>query len=135
MSDEALSTVNDGFLKLLGAQVVAADPDRVELRMTVTEDHLQPAGLIHGGVHCTLVETAASIGAYLWYSREHTGTVVGVTNSTDFIRGAGAGATLTAIATPIHRGRTQQLWLVEITGADGKLVSRGQVRLQNLPAR
>ena len=44
----------------------------------------------------------------------------------------GACTTLTAVATPIHRGRTQQIWMVEITGADGKLISRGQVRLQNL---
>lgn len=132
MSDEELPTLDDGFLKLLGARVLAAGPDRVELRMAVTEDHLQPAGLIHGGVHCTLVETAASIGAHLWFNTAHSGTVVGVTNSTDFIRGAGAGATLSAVATPIHRGRTQQLWVVEITGAEGKLISRGQVRLQNL---
>ena len=37
-------------------------------------------------------------------------------------------------ATPIHRGRSQQLWVVVITDADGRTVARGQVRLQNLAA-
>jgi acyl-coenzyme A thioesterase PaaI-like protein len=40
---------------------------------------------------------------------------------------------VTAVSTPIHRGRRQQLWLVEITDTNGKMVARGQVRLQNLP--
>jgi len=41
--------------------------------------------------------------------------------------------TLTSTATPLHRGRSQQLWLVEtVTDADGKIAARGQVRLQNL---
>jgi acyl-coenzyme A thioesterase PaaI-like protein len=36
-------------------------------------------------------------------------------------------------ATPIHRGRTQQLWQVDVTReSDGKLVAQGQVRLQNV---
>jgi len=37
------------------------------------------------------------------------------------------------VAEPIHQGATQQLWEVNITRAeDGKLVARGQVRLQNV---
>ncbi|MGQ0845101.1 MAG: PaaI family thioesterase [Sporichthyaceae bacterium] len=135
MSDDALHNIGKGLLKALGVQVVNATADRAELSLVVTEDHLQPAGLTHGGVHCTLVETAASIGAYLWVNAQGSGTVVGVSNSTDFLRASGAGTTLTAVATPIHRGRTQQIWVVEITGAEGKLVSRGQVRLQNIPAK
>lgn len=36
---------------------------------------------------------------------------------------------------PIHRGRSQQLWLVTITDDDDRVVARGQVRLQNLELR
>jgi acyl-coenzyme A thioesterase PaaI-like protein len=32
----------------------------------------------------------------------------------------------------VHRGRSQQLWQVEVTDASTRLVARGQVRLQNL---
>ena len=57
---------------------------------------------------------------------------VGVNNSTDFLRSVREGV-LVGEATPIHRGRTQQLWDVSVTREeDGKLVARGRVRLQNI---
>jgi uncharacterized protein (TIGR00369 family) len=61
------------------------------------------------------------------------GKVVGVSNTTDFLRAVREGR-LTATATPVHRGRSQQLWQVEVTDASTRLVARGQVRLQNLAA-
>ena len=54
-----------------------------------------------------------------------------MSNQTDFLRAVRDGE-LTAVGTPVHRGRSQQLWQVEITDADDRLVARGQVRLQNL---
>jgi uncharacterized protein (TIGR00369 family) len=57
--------------------------------------------------------------------------VVGVHNATDFLRAAREG-TLRAVAEPVHRGRLQQLWLVEIRDEGERLVARGQVRLQNI---
>ena len=57
--------------------------------------------------------------------------MVGVNNSTDFYRAVREG-TLTSTATPVHRGRSQQVWVVETVDEDGRMVSRGQVRLQNL---
>ena len=95
----------------------------------MTPDLFQPAGLVHGGIYCTIVETAASIGAAVWLGER--GQVVGVANHTDFIRAVREGE-LKAVATPIHRGRSQQLWLVEIHDEQQRLVARGEVRLQNL---
>ena len=37
------------------------------------------------------------------------------------------------VAEPVQQGRSQQLWQVHLTRDDGKLVARGQVRLQNVP--
>ena len=59
------------------------------------------------------------------------GQVVGVNNNTDFYRAVRDGP-MTSTATPIHRGRRQQVWVVETVDADGRMVARGQVRLQNL---
>ena len=89
----------------------------------------QPYGIVHGGVHCSVVETLASIGAAYWIGEK--GKVVGVNNNTDFYRAVSEG-TLTSTATPLHRGRSQQVWVVETLTEDGKVASRGQVRLQNL---
>ena len=122
---------NSGLLKLLGITVESASADEVTISMEIGPDHLQAAGILHGGVHCTLVETAASIGGYLWWSAQPGGgNVAGVNNNTDFLRSISAGR-ITATATPIHRGRTGQLWLVVITDEAGKAIGRGQVRLHN----
>ena len=118
-----------GLVKLLGIRVVETSADLVRLEWDVTPDHHQPYGIVHGGVHCTAIETAASVGAALWFGDR--GRVVGVSNQTDFLRAVSEG-TLTAVATPLHRGRSQQLWLVEITDEQHRLIARGQVRLQNL---
>ena len=120
-----------GLVKLLGILVVETSADLVRLEWDVTPDHHQPYGIVHGGVHCTAIETAASVGAALWFGDR--GRVVGVSNQTDFLRAVSEG-TLAAVATPIHRGRSQQLWLVEITDEQHRLIARGQVRLQNLTA-
>ncbi|MDT0533040.1 PaaI family thioesterase [Micromonospora sp. DSM 115977] len=118
-----------GFVALLGLKLDEVDGDRVVIRWQVRPELHQPFGIQHGGVYCSVVETAASIGGSLWLGER--GRVVGVSNQTDFLRAVREGE-LTAVGTPVHRGRSQQLWQVEITDADDRLVARGQVRLQNL---
>src|SRR5205823_2184581 len=118
-----------GFIELLGLRLDEIGPDRVVVTWDVTPALHQPFGILHGGVHAAVVETAASVGAGVWLGDR--GQVVGVSNQTDFLR-AVRGGTLRAVAEPIHRGRLQQLWLVEIRDEAGRLVARGQVRLQNV---
>ncbi|MGC4808838.1 PaaI family thioesterase [Micromonospora sp. DT233] len=120
-----------GFVALLGLEFEEAGADRVVIRWRVRPELHQPFGIQHGGVYCAVVETAASVGGSLWLGER--GRVVGVSNQTDFLRAVREGE-LTAVGTPVHRGRSQQLWQVEITDETGRLVSRGQVRLQNLSA-
>jgi 1,4-dihydroxy-2-naphthoyl-CoA hydrolase len=117
------------YAKFLGLEIDSADGDEVTAHWTVRPDLLQPYGIVHGGVHCSVVETLASLGAALWL--DDRGKVVGVSNSTDFFRAATEGR-LRATARPLHRGRSQQVWVVEIIDDQGRMISRGQVRLQNL---
>lgn len=94
--------------------------------------HMQPYGILHGGVYCAIVETLASIGGATWAIERGMVGVVGVHNATDFLRSAREG-TIAGTGTPVHQGRTQQLWQVEITVAGtSRTLARGQVRLQNL---
>jgi 1,4-dihydroxy-2-naphthoyl-CoA hydrolase len=109
------------FTEVSGEKVVATWQARPELH--------QPYGIVHGGVHCSLVETLASVGAAAWLGEG--GKVVGVNNNTDFYRAVRTG-TLTSTATPLHQGRSQQVWMVETLDEEGRLTARGQVRLQNL---
>ena len=117
------------FAALLGMEVIRADGDEVSVRWTANPSLHQPHGIVHGGVYCSIVETLASVGASLWLGDR--GRVVGVSNSTDFFRAVRDGD-LRSVASPVHRGRSQQVWFVETRDDQDRLVSRGQVRLQNL---
>lgn len=121
-----------GFDATLGLVYTAAGPDEVSAHLDPRDDLRQPYGLIHGGVYCAIVESLGSIGASLHARSLGMFGAVGMSNSTDFLRSHRDGR-LHGVASPIHRGRTQQLWLVEITReSDGKTVSRGQLRAYNL---
>ena len=117
------------FAESLGLMLDTANGDEVTAHWTVSAEMHQPYGLLHGGVHCSVVETLASVGASLWFGDR--GTVVGVSNTTDFYRATSTGD-LTSSARPVHRGRSQQVWLVETADDQDRIVARGQVRLQNL---
>jgi 1,4-dihydroxy-2-naphthoyl-CoA hydrolase len=121
--------LHGGFTKLVGLRFTEVSGDRVVLTCPVTADLHQPYGLVHGGVHATLAETAASVGAALWLGER--GKVVGVSNHTDFLRAVRAGE-LRAEATPLAQGRTAQLWQVEIRDDQQRLVAHAKVRLQNV---
>ncbi|MGB8362847.1 MAG: PaaI family thioesterase [Acidimicrobiia bacterium] len=120
------------FVGLTGIELTDASVDHAEGRLEITEDHHQPYGVVHGGVYCTIIETLASTGAALWAMDQGMAGAVGVSNKTDFLRSVTEGVLL-GKATPIHRGRSQQLWQVNITReSDGKLVAQGQVRMHNV---
>jgi 1,4-dihydroxy-2-naphthoyl-CoA hydrolase len=117
------------FATFLGLELTEAGPDRVVGTWTARPELHQPYGIVHGGVHCSVIETLASVGAAVWMGER--GKVVGVNNNTDFYRAAREG-TLTSTATPLHLGEEQQQWLVETVDDAGRVAARGQVRLQNL---
>ena len=121
-----------GFNNQLGLKFLDVTPDGGRAELAITDDLLQPHGIVHGGVYCAIVESLASVCAHVWLTANGGGIVVGVNNNTDFLRAIKSG-TVSAAATPIHRGRRQQLWLITITDEDDRTVARGQVRLQNLP--
>lgn len=129
---DAYADMMRGFDKHIGLQMRELGPDRVVADLTVTPELHQPFGVVHGGVYCSIIESVASFSGFLWL--QHTGQgghCVGVNNNTDFLRSIREG-TVTATSTPIHRGRSQQLWLVEIVDESGRMIARGQVRLHNL---
>ncbi len=119
-----------GLMGHLKMELRELTPDRVVITWVVGPEHHQPFGIVHGGVYCAAVETAASIGAAMWLADR--GKVVGVSNHTNFLRATPSGERIVATATPVHRGRSQQLWQVELHDGQDRLVARGEVRLQNL---
>jgi uncharacterized protein (TIGR00369 family) len=126
------SELGKGFDTELGLTYLEIGPDGGRAQLKLADKLLQPYGIVHGGVYCSIVESLASVSAAVWLADNGGGNVVGVNNNTDFLRAVSSG-TVTAVSTPIHRGRRQQLWQITITDDNDKLVARGQVRLQNIP--
>ncbi|MDQ3717056.1 MAG: PaaI family thioesterase [Actinomycetota bacterium] len=118
------------FLSAHGAEWTLMTGTRVEGRLLASADHHTPWGVVHGGVYCTAIESAASIGASIAV-RDRGQFAVGLDNLTDFVRAHRTGL-LPIVAVPVHQGRTGQLWTVEITREDGAVVATGRVRLQNV---
>ena len=122
------------FDAFLGLELVEVTAERVVARLVLRDEHLQPYGLVHGGVYCAMAETVASYGA-VTAIREMTGEEdagsVGQSNQTDFLASA-RGGTLTATATPVHAGRSVQLWRIGITDDAGRLVAESRVRMFNV---
>ncbi|MCW2546744.1 MAG: putative esterase [Mycobacterium sp.] len=128
----AMADAMGAFNRILGFVLDEVSGDAVRGHVTVHENLLQPYGIVHGGVYASLAETAASVGGAAWnMARVPGGRTVGVSNSTHFLRATREG-TLTVMATPQHRGRTLQLWQVDITDEQGRLVAKSDVRLANL---
>ena len=125
-------TSASAFVTASGFVVTEAGGTRVAGHVDLGPDQHTPWGVVHGGVYCTVIESAASIGASAAVA-DRGSFAVGVNNSTDFLRPMTSGR-IDVVAEPVQQGRTLQLWQVLLTRADdGKLVARGQVRLQNVP--
>ena len=121
-----------GFDQHIGLRLLSATPDEAVATLEVRPELLQPHGLLHGGVLCSIVESLGSWAGAVWFAER--GTVVGTSNHTNLLRSAAVGDRLTARATPVHRGRTQQLWSVDVRDDRDRLIAKGELRLANLTA-
>jgi 1,4-dihydroxy-2-naphthoyl-CoA hydrolase len=103
----------------LGIEFTALADDWLEARMPVDERTRQPLGLLHGGASVALAETIGSVAAYLCV--EEGKRCVGLEINANHIRPAREGW-VTGRATPLHLGRTTQVWEIRIRDDHGHLV-------------
>ena len=109
-----------GMPKDLGVEYTELTPERVVATMPVDERHLQPFGYLHGGVSVVLAESVATIGG--WLNCPPGKGTVGSEIGASHVRPKQAGAILTAVGVPVHRGRRSQVWEIRITDEDDKAV-------------
>jgi 1,4-dihydroxy-2-naphthoyl-CoA hydrolase len=129
MADQNAELMNrlPGWVKEMGITILTATTEEVTCEWEVQEKHLQGYGIVHGGVHCGVIETLASVGAAL-VAHSRGQRVVGLENNTSFIRAVRNGL-LHAVARPVTRGRTTQVWEAHVRDADERLIAQGRVRL------
>lgn len=135
MAEDFAQMINElpqnGWVKTMGLRVTRATVEEVTCEWELDERHHQGYGIVHGGVHCSAIETLASIGAHL-VAMSRGQRTVGLENHTSFIRAVRTGK-LRGVARPVTAGKTSQVWEASIFDAEDKLVARGTVRLICIP--
>lgn len=106
---------------LLGIELVEVTPDRVLATLKVRPELCTTGKILHGGTIMAFADTLGAIGAVVNMPQGYaTATIESKTN---FVGGAAEGSTVTGETTPVHKGRSTQVWQTRITGAEGKLVA------------
>jgi uncharacterized protein (TIGR00369 family) len=111
-----------------------ATPGELRCTVAVKPDMLQPMGIVHGGIYSAIAETVASMGAARDVGVESGLAVMGQANNTSFLRPVTGGA-IHAVGVVRHRGRTTQIWQIEMADDDGRLCALSQVTMAVRPAR
>jgi len=121
-----------GWNRAMGLSFTKVSGDECIGELVVAAHHLQPYGIVHGGVHAGIIEAACSTGAaVIAFARGQA--VVGLENSTSFIT-AVRGGTLRVTAKPVTRGRRTQVWEGIVSDESGRTCATGRVRLLCLEA-
>ena len=107
--------------RLMGIRLVEQSPDRVVAKMVVREDLCTANSILHGGAYMAFADTIGAVATVLNLPAGARTTTV--ESKTNFISAIKAGEVARAECTPIHRGKTTQVWTTRILRPDGKLAA------------
>jgi uncharacterized protein (TIGR00369 family) len=125
--------LHSGFAEDVGVEWIDLDPDGARARIQIQPRHLQPYGIVHGGVHATLAESLTSAATYVAVKDEGR-VAMGQSNDTAFLRPVSGGG-IEALARTRHRGSTTWIWDVEIRDDEGRLCALTRTTVAVRPAR
>ena len=122
-----LEQTQSGFNEQIGFTTDHCDGTGVTAHLKIDDRHLQPFGIVHGGVYASIAEALASMGTYL--GTDGNKFVAGASNLTHFLRPVFKDETITLTGTPIHAGRTQWVWDIEVRNGGQKLCATTRVTI------
>jgi 1,4-dihydroxy-2-naphthoyl-CoA hydrolase len=119
--------------EILDIKLISAEKDKVVATMPIGPNHRQQVGYLHGGISVVLAESVASLGAVLNIDASRQ-MAFGLEINANHLRPKRDGQ-LTAVATPIHRGRATHVWDIKLSDENDKLVciSRCTVAIVDRP--
>lgn len=109
------------LMETLKMEFIDIGEDFLVAKMEVSPKVHQPDGVLHGGATVALAESVGSAASYLSVDREKQ-MVRGIVISANHVKGISNGFVY-AKATPLHRGRTTQLWEIRVTDENSNLIS------------
>ena len=115
-----MKPVEETIVGVLGIEYIEITPDKVVATMPVHAATHQPFGQLHGGASVVLAESVASVGTWHLIDQENE-IAVGLEINANHLRGKQEGL-VTAIGTPLHKGRTTMVWDIKIVDEEEKLI-------------
>ena len=95
--------------------------------------HLQPYGIVHGGVYSSLAESLTSAATYRAVQDEGK-VAMGQASDTSFLRPITDGH-INAVARARHQGGTTWIWDVELSDDEGRVCALSRMTIAVRPAR
>ena len=131
MLDQLRNRATHHLADTLGIKLVELTKERVVATMPVDDRTRQPFGILHGGASVALAETVASLAATMNVDLERA-NVVGIEINANHIRAKKDGV-VTGTATPVHVGRSTQVWDVRIVDEEQRVICVSRCTLAVVP--
>lgn len=128
-----MKPMEETIIGLLGIEFGEMTKDRVTATMPVNSSTHQPYGQLHGGASVVLAESVASFGTLNLLDQEKE-TAVGLEINANHIRGKKDGI-VTAIGTPLHKGRKTMVWDIQIVDEEEKLICVSRCTMAIVPLK
>ena len=126
MTIEELNKIcRSSFVDHLGIRFVSFDGKSIAGKIELGALHLQPVGVVHGGVYIPLAETLAGAGSMLLVESEGK-LAFGTSVNSQHIASVSKGV-IHAVGEIIHKGSFKHIWDVKISDENGKLISISRV--------
>ena len=107
------------FPGLMGMELVEATPEKIVATLLVRPDLCTAGNVCHGGAYMAFADTVGAIGTVMNLQPGTRTTTI--ESKTNFLGAAQVNTRITAQSTPIHRGKTTQVWQTMIRSEAGKL--------------
>ena len=129
--DTLNQTSSNTLVEHLGIKYSSFDDNCLSATMPVEPKTHQPLGMLHGGASVVLAETLGSIAANMCVDEKKY--CVGLDINANHLRGVRSGL-VTATASPIHIGRTTQVWGIDIVDENDKPVCVSRLTMATIKA-
>lgn len=130
-----IQKVSEGTLvDYLGIVFTAVTGDSLTGELTLTQNHTQPAKIMHGAVSCVLAETLGSVASNILIDREQFQAVGQVLN-TNHLRPAMPGEKISGTAKLVHHGKKTHVWEIPIVNEQGKTISLNRLTMAIIPKK
>lgn len=119
----------DTLVSHIDIEITEVGADFLIGTIPVSEKTKQPLGLLHGGANCVIAETLGSVASNYVCDNDHY--AVGLNIQTSHLRSETKGI-ISAIAKPVHLGRTTHIWNIDTTNENGTLTSTTRLTMMIL---